>query len=33
MDLHEDNVETFVNQADKALFSAKAKGRNQSVFL
>jgi diguanylate cyclase len=30
--LHEDTVETFVNRADKALFTAKAKGRNQSAF-
>lgn len=30
--LHEDTVETFVNRADKALFRAKAKGRDQSAF-
>jgi diguanylate cyclase len=30
--LHEDTIESFVNRADKALFQAKAKGRNQSAF-
>lgn len=30
--LHEDTVETFINRADKALFEAKAKGRNQCAF-
>lgn len=29
--LHEDTVETFVNRADKALFTAKANGRDQSA--
>ena len=30
--LREDTVETFINRADKALFTAKAKGRNQGAF-
>ena len=30
--LLEDTVETFINRADKALFRAKAKGRDQSAF-
>ncbi len=30
--LQEDTVDTFVNRADKALFTAKNNGRDQSVF-
>lgn len=30
--LEEDTVETFVDRADKALFTAKSNGRNQSAF-
>ncbi len=31
--LEDDTAETFIDRADKALFIAKAKGRNQSAFL